>query len=68
MTPTKAEPLAEIEELKEVIRQKDLRLRSQHDELVSLNQVMILMNQTMIKALGVPYEPPQLDDTTCNYL
>jgi hypothetical protein len=68
MTPTKAEPLAEIEELKEVIRQKDLRLRSQHDELVSLNQVMILINQTMIKALGEPYEPPQLDDTTCNYL
>jgi hypothetical protein len=58
MAPTKAELLVEIDELKEVIRQKDQRLQSQQDELLLLNLTIILMNQVMTKTLGVPYEPP----------
>jgi hypothetical protein len=58
MAPTKAEFLVEIDELKEVIRQKDQRLQSQQDELLLLNLTIILMNQVMTKTLGVPYEPP----------
>jgi hypothetical protein len=29
--------------------------------MILLYQAMILMNQAMTKALGVQYEPPQLD-------
>jgi hypothetical protein len=32
----------------------------QTDELISLNEEKILMNQTMVKAFRVPYEPRYL--------
>jgi hypothetical protein len=49
MTPTKADLLNEIENLKEQLRQKDQQILSQRDEVISLYQVIA-------KALGVPYE------------
>jgi hypothetical protein len=52
----KSELLNEIENLKEIIKQKDQQMQSQKDELISLSQTMILMNQAMTKAFGVSYE------------
>jgi uncharacterized coiled-coil protein SlyX len=61
MTPIKADMLNEIENLNAQLRQKDQQMQSQRDELISLYQAMTSMNQAIVKALGVPYEPPQLD-------
>jgi hypothetical protein len=44
MAPTKAELLNEIENLKEIIRQKDQQMQSQKVEVISLYQAMISMN------------------------
>jgi hypothetical protein len=67
MAPIKSEFLNEFENLKEIIRQKDQQMQSQKDKVISLNQAMILMNQAMTKALGVPYVPPRLDISTSMY-
>jgi hypothetical protein len=42
-------------------------MQSQRDEVILLYQAIISMNQVMTKALGVPYEPPQLDMETGMY-
>jgi hypothetical protein len=33
------------------------------NKMILLHRAMILMNEVMAKALGVPYEPTQLDDS-----
>jgi hypothetical protein len=67
MTPIKAELLNKIKNLKEIIRQNDQQMQSKKDKVISLYQAMISMNQAMTKALGVPYEPSQLDISTGMY-
>jgi hypothetical protein len=67
MAPIKAELLNEIKNLKDIIRQKDQQMQSQKDELISLYQAMISMNQAMAKTLGVLYETPRLDISMCMY-
>jgi hypothetical protein len=42
-------------------------MQSQKEEVISLYQAIISINQAMTKALGVPYEPPRLDISTGMY-
>jgi hypothetical protein len=67
MTPTNVDILNKIEELKEMIRQMDLRRQNLRYDLIFINQTMHLVNQGMFIALGVPYEPPQLDESSGMY-
>jgi hypothetical protein len=67
MAPTKTELVIEIENLKEIIRQKDQEMQSQKEKVISLYQAMISMNQAMAETLGVSYEPSQLDISTGMY-
>jgi hypothetical protein len=55
MAPIKVELINEIEKVKEMIMQKDQQIQNWKNKLISLNQIMILMNEAMVKVLGVSY-------------
>jgi hypothetical protein len=64
MAPIKTKLINEIEKLTEMIMLKDQKIYNWKNNLISLNQAMILMNEAMVKTLRVPYEPSQLDDSS----
>jgi hypothetical protein len=67
MAPTNVDLLNKIEELKEMIRQMNPWGENRRDDLIFINQAMNLVNQVMSIALGVPYEPPWLDQSSGMY-
>jgi hypothetical protein len=51
MTPTKVKLINKIEKFKEMIMQNDQQMQDWKNKLISLNQIIILMNEAMTKAL-----------------
>jgi hypothetical protein len=67
MAPINGDLLNKIEELKEMIWLMDQRGQNPRDDLIFINQDTHLVNQAISIALGVPYEPPQLDESSGMY-